>query len=166
MLILTFNKDIPLKGYYGTVGEETTMFDFSGNRLKVGDIVGIVHKSERGNLSNYQLGVVVHSKSDIVNYGEDEKFVLGLRDEFNETLFGELPEIDVEDMENEDDPRYQAFWEKVYELTEGWQILKVKGCEDLINGEKLMGDYSLFAVDVPEVVPYHDQAEPTELPFD
>lgn len=148
MLILTQNKENPLKGYHGTVGEPTNMYDFKGEKLYVGDIVAFITNDNQPMIG---IEPVVSLNSKIANFGSDGAYVQGLKSVFDSEHFENFPESPEEaDLTEEES---EQFWERLYGLTEQWAITKVKSFAQLVVGERLVGDFPCYVAEVDSLEP-------------
>lgn len=130
MLILSQTNE--LDGFHGRVGIPTNMYDYTGNQLFVGDIVGITTAGEDGRKSyDYGIDFVCEEIGSIVNWtGKDYQFVMGLSSAYNNNNFKNLETIDKES--NED-----LWYEELEKIDPDFRVYKVKDFHDLVIGEKI-----------------------------
>lgn len=124
------------KGYHGTVGDPTKMFDSFGNPLFVGDIVVLSYKDAYWINNGYpdtQYGIefVVEEDTSIANWtGKDMKFVNGLFSVWNEGVF-------EDNMLDKSFFKTEAYQDKLYKIMGGWIVEKVKSFYELVNNENM-----------------------------
>lgn len=121
-----------LDGFHGRVGTPTNMYDYAGNQLFVGDIVGITTAGEDGRKSyDYGIDFVCEEVGSIAKWtGVDHQFVMGLGSVYNNNNFKSLETIDKE---SDGDLWYEEF-EKI---DPDFGVYKVKDFHDLVIGEKI-----------------------------
>lgn len=128
MLILSETKDI--KGYHGTVGTPTNMYDYRGMPLFVGDVVCLTTYGDDGK-KQYDCGIefVCEENTSIANWtGTDRQYVMGISDTYNNSNFESLNGIDAESEE---------WWEKFEKIDGCFRVYKVKDHSLLAIGEKI-----------------------------
>ena len=128
MLILSQTKD--MKGYHGTVGTPTNMYDYRGMPLFVGDVVCLTTYGDDGKKQDdYSIEFVCEENTRIANWtGTDKKYVMGIANIYNDSNFESLNGIDVESEE---------WWEKLYKIDDSFRVYKVKDHSLLAIGEKI-----------------------------
>ena len=83
MLILSQTKD--MRGYHGTVGTPTNMYDYRGEQLFVGDVVCLVTFGVDGKKA-YDFGIefVCEENTSIANWtGKNHQYVMGIASTYN-----------------------------------------------------------------------------------
>ena len=78
MRILSQTNDI--KGYHGTIGTQTNMYDYRGEKLCVGDVVCLTTFSVDG-VKEYDFGIefVCEENTNIANWtGKNHQYVMGI----------------------------------------------------------------------------------------
>ena len=125
MLILSQTKD--MKGYHGTVGTPTNMYDYRGMPLFVGDVVCLTTYGDDGKKQDdYGIDFVCEENTSIANWtGTDKQYVMGIANTYNNSNFESLNGIDVESEE---------WWEK---FDANFRVYKVKDHSLLAIGEKI-----------------------------
>ena len=87
MRILSQTNDI--KGYHGTIGTPTNMYDYRGEQLFVGDVVCLTTFGVDGK-KEYDFGIefVCEENIDIANYtGKNHQYVMGIANTYNNEKF-------------------------------------------------------------------------------
>lgn len=128
MLILSRTGDI--KGYHGTIGKPTNMYDCYGKQLSVGDVVCIVTVDDNGKeITNYGIDFICEEDTSITNYtGKSHQFVMGISSVYNNEKFKVLEGIEM----NTDE------WnEKFDTISSDFRVYKVKDHSHLVVGEKI-----------------------------
>ncbi len=138
MLILSQTND--MKGYHGTVGTPTNMYDYRGMPLFVGDVVCLTTYGDDGKKQDdYGIDFVCEENTSIANWtGENKKYVMGISNTYNNSNFELLNGIDVESEE---------WWENFEKIDDSFRVYKVKDHSLLAVGEKIG---FLSVVDVQE----------------
>ena len=128
MLILSQTKD--MKGYHGTVGTPTNMFDYRGERLFVGDVVCLTTYGYDGQKEDdYGIEFVCEENTSIANWtGTNKKYVMGIADIYNNSKFELLDSIDV---------KSEEWWEMFEKIDDNFRVYKVKDHSLLAIGEKI-----------------------------
>lgn len=128
MLILSQTKD--MKGYHGTVGTPTNMYDYRGMPLFVGDVVCLTTYGDDGKKQDdYGIEFVCEEDTNIANWtGTDMQYVMGIANTYNNSNFESLNGIDVESEE---------WWEKFEKIDANFRVYKVKDHSLLAIGEKI-----------------------------
>ena len=128
MLILSQTKD--MKGYHGTVGTPTNMYDYRGMPLFVGDVVCLTTYGDDGKKQDdYGIDFVCEENTNIANWtGIDRKYVMGIANTYNSSNFELLNGIDVDSEE---------WWEKFEKIDDNFRVYKVKDHSLLAIGEKI-----------------------------
>ena len=128
MLILSQTKD--MKGYHGTVGTPTNMYDYRGMPLFVGDVVCLTTYGDDGKKQDdYGIDFVCEENTSIANWtGKNRKYVMGIANTYNDAKFEPLNGIDVESEE---------WWEKFEKIDDSFRVYKVKDHSSLAIGEKI-----------------------------
>ena len=128
MLILSQTND--MKGYHGTVGTPTNMYDYRGMPLFVGDVVCLTTYGDDGKKQDdYGIDFVCEENTSIANWtGINRKYVMGIANTYNDANFEPLNGIDVESEE---------WWEKFEKIDANFRVYKVKDHSLLAIGEKI-----------------------------
>ena len=128
MRILSQTED--MKGYHGTVGTPTNMFDYRGERLFVGDVVGLTTYGDNGQKEyDYGIEFVCEENTSIANWtGTNKKYVMGISSIYNNSNFELLNGIDV---------KSEEWWEKFEKIDDSFRVYKVKDHSLLAIGEKI-----------------------------
>jgi hypothetical protein len=131
MRILSQNNE-GMKGYHGTLGTPTNMYDSFGNKLFVGDVV-IVSNQDRYAKANKYLGddygiaFVCEENVSIARFtDENRQYVMGIANIWNDKAFEDYP-IDY----NTD------YWDDLLSSKDGWIVHKVKDWSKVVNGERI-----------------------------
>ena len=128
MLILSQTKY--MKGYHGTVGTPTNMYDYRGMPLFVGDVVCLTTYGDDGKKQDdYGIDFVCEENTSIANWtGTNKKYVMGIADIYNNSKFELLDGIDVKSEE----------WREMFEkIDDNFRVYKVKDHSLLAIGEKI-----------------------------
>ena len=128
MLILSQTND--MKGYHGTVGTPTNMYDYRGMPLFVGDVVCLTTYGDDGKKQDdYGIDFVCEENTSIANWtGTNKKYVMGIADIYNNSKFELLDGIDVKSEE----------WLEMFEkIDDNFRVYKVKDHSLLAIGEKI-----------------------------
>ena len=128
MLILSQTND--MKGYHGTVGTPTNMYDYRGMPLFVGDVVCLTTYGNDGKKQDdYGIEFVCEENTSIANWtGTNRKYVMGIASTYNNSNFELLDGIDVESEE---------WLEKFEKIDANFRVYKVKDHSLLAIGEKI-----------------------------
>jgi len=121
-----------IKGYHGTIGTPTNMFDSFGNPLFVGDIV-IISNQDKFSKQNKYLGneygieFVCEENTNIANWtGRNHQYVLGIATVWDSDVFCNN-NIDFD----------SDYWDELYKQMDGWIVHKVKDYKELVISEKI-----------------------------
>ena len=128
MRILSQTNDI--KGYHGTVGTPTNMYDYRGEQLFIGDVVclatfGVDEKKA------YDFGIefVCEENTSIANWtGKNHQYVMEIADTYNNENFKVLDEVEI---------NTEEWGEKFYTIDSDFRVYKVKDHSQLAIGEKI-----------------------------
>ena len=128
MLILSQTKD--MKGYHGTIGTPTNMYDYRGMPLFVGDVVCLTIYGDDGKKQDdYGIEFVCEENTNIANWtGTNKKYVMGIANIYNDSNFESLDGIDVKSGE---------WWEKFDKIDDSFRVYKVKDHSFLAIGERI-----------------------------
>ena len=128
MLILSQTKD--MRGYHGTVGTPTNMYDYRGMPLFVGDVVCLTIYGDDGKKQDdYGIEFVCEENTNIANWtGTNKKYVMGIANIYNDSNFESLDGIDVKSGE---------WWEKFDKIDDSFRVYKVKDHSFLAIGERI-----------------------------
>ena len=128
MRILSQTNDI--QGYHGTIGTQTNMYDYRGERLFVGDVVCLVTFGVDGK-KEYDFGIefVCEENTSIANWtGKNNQYVMGIASTYNSDNFKVLDGVEINSEE---------WGEKFYTIDRDFRIYKVKDHSLLAIGEKV-----------------------------
>ena len=128
MRILSQSNDI--KGYHGTIGTPTNMYDYRGEQLFVGDVVCLETFGVDGNKA-YDFGIefVCEENTSIANWtGKNHQYVMGIASIYNNENFKVLDGIEINKEEWE---------EKFAAIDSDFRVYKVKDHSQLAIGEKI-----------------------------
>ena len=128
MRILSQTNDI--KGYHGTIGTPTNMYDYSGEKLFVGDVVCLVTFGVDGK-KEYDFGIefVCEENIDIANYtGKNHQYVMGIANTYNNENFKVLDGVEL---------NTEEWGEKFDTIDSDFRVYKVKDHSQLAIGEKI-----------------------------
>lgn len=128
MLILSQTDDI--KGYHGTIGTPTNMYDYRGEKLYVGDVVCLVTYGIDGKkCDDYGIEFVCEENTSIANWtGKNHQYVMGIGGTYNSDNFKVLEGVKVNSEE----------WaEKFDTIDTDFRVYKVKDRSLLAMGEKV-----------------------------
>ena len=128
MLILSQTKD--MKGYHGTVGTPTNMYDYRGMPLFVGDVVCLTNYGDDGKKQDdYGIEFVCEENTSIANWtGTNKKYVMGIANTYNSSNFELLNGIEV---------KSEEWLEKFEKIDANFRVYKVKDHSLLAIGEKI-----------------------------
>ena len=128
MRILSQSNDI--KGYHGTIGTPTNMYDYRGKQLFVGDVVCLETFGVDGN-KEYDFGIefVCEENTSIANWtGKNHQYVMGIASTYNNENFKVLDGIEINKEE----------WEEKFAVIDSdFRVYKVKDHSQLAIGEKI-----------------------------
>lgn len=126
-----------LAGFHGLLGKDTKLSDAYGKPLHVGDVVIVLHDDNFENkvLADHESWGLEFICEDMNR--KNNFYVMGIADTWTEA---KLKLIDFND----------DYWAKLKELTHGWVVVKVKGYEKLVEGERLGFLYVQTIVDATE----------------
>lgn len=128
MRILSQSNDI--KGYHGTIGTPTNMYDYRGEQLFVGDVVCLETFGVDGNKA-YDFGIefVCEENTSIANWtGKNHQYVMGIASIYNNENFKVLDGIEINKEE----------WEEKFDAIDSdFRVYKVKDHSQLAIGEKI-----------------------------
>ena len=138
MRILSQTNDI--KGYHGTIGTPTNMYDYRGEQLFVGDVVCLTTYGVDGKkCDDYGIGFVCEENTSIANWtGKNHQFVMGIASTYNNENFKVLDGVEL---------NTEEWCEKFYTIDSDFRVYKVKDHSQLAIGEKI--DF-LSVVDVAD----------------
>ena len=128
MRILSQTKDI--SGYHGTIGTPTNMYDYGGNQLFVGDVVGLTTCGIDGKKAyDYGIEFVCQEDINIARWtGKNYQYVMGIANAYNNINFNSLNDIEL----NTDE-----WWEKFEEIDPDFRVFKVNDWATLVEGETI-----------------------------
>ena len=128
MVILSQTKD--MRGYHGTVGTPTNMYDYRGMPLFVGDVVCLTTYGNDGKKQDdYGIEFVCEENTNIANWtGINKKYVMGIADIYNNSNFELLDGIDV---------KSEEWFERLEKIDDNFRVYKVKDHSLLAIGEKI-----------------------------
>ena len=128
MRILSQTNDI--KGYHGTIGTLTNMYDYRGEQLFVGDVVCLATLGDDGKKA-YDFGIefVCEENIDIANWtGKNRQYVMGIASIYNNENFKVLDGVEL---------NTEEWGEKFDTIDSEFRIWKVKDHSQLAIGEKI-----------------------------
>ena len=128
MRILSNTNDI--KGYHGTIGTPTNMYDYRGEQLFVGDVVCLVTFGVNGRqLYNFGIEFVCEEDISIANWtGKNHQYVMGIAETYNSDNFKVLDGIKLSS---------RKWREKFNTIDSDFRVYKVKDRSQLAIGEKI-----------------------------
>ena len=138
MRILSKTNDI--KGYNGTIGTPTNMYDYRGEQLFVGDVVCLTTFDVDGKKA-YDFGIefVCEENTSIASWtGKNYQYVMGIAGTYNSDNFKVLDGVKINSEE---------WGEKIETIDSDFRVYKVKDHSQLAIGEKI--DF-LSVVDVAD----------------
>lgn len=127
MRILSQTND--MRGYHGTIGTPTNMYDYCGERLFVGDVVCLATFDTDGKKA-YDFGIefVCEENTSIANWtGRNHQYVMGIADIYNSDNFKILDGVEINSEE---------WGEKFDTIDTDFRVYKVKDHSLLAIGEK------------------------------
>lgn len=128
MRILSQTNDI--KGYHGTIGTPTNMYDYRGERLFVGDVVCLATFGVDGKKA-YDFGIefVCEENTSIADWtGKNRQYVMGIANIYNNEKFKVLDEVE---------PYTEEWNERLDTIDSDFRVYKVKDYSQLAIGEKI-----------------------------
>ncbi len=128
MLILSQTDDI--KGYHGTIGTPTNMYDYRGEKLYVGDVVCLVTYGIDGKkCDDYGIEFVCEENINIASWtGKSHQYVMGIGGTYNNDSFKVFEGVKVNSEE---------WTEKFETIDTDFRVYKVKDHSLLAIGEKV-----------------------------
>lgn len=138
MRILSQTNDI--KGYHGTIGTPTNMYDYRGKQLFVGDVVCLVTYGVDGKkCDDYGIEFVCEENINIASWtGKNRQHVMGIASIYNNENFKVLDGVEINTEE----------WQKKFDnIDSDFRVYKVKDHSLLAKGEKIQ---FLSVVDVAD----------------
>ena len=138
MRILSQTNDI--KGYHGTIGTPTNMYDYRGEQLFVGDVVCLATFGVDGKKA-YDFGIefVCEENTSIANWtGKNRQYVMGIASIYNNENFKVLDDIEL---------NTEEWYKKFNAIDSDFRVYKVKDHSRLAIGEKIQ---FLSVVDVAD----------------
>ena len=128
MRILSQTNDI--KGYHGTIGTPTNMYDYRGEQLFVGDVVCLLTFGVNEKKA-YDFGIefVCEENTDIASWtGKNRQYVMGIASIYNNENFKVLEGVELNSEE---------WGEKFDTIDSDFRVYKVKDHSQLAIGEKI-----------------------------
>ena len=138
MRILSQSNDI--KGYHGTIGTPTNMYDYRGEQLFVGDVVCLETFGVDGEKAyDYGIEFVCEENTSIANWtSKNHQYVMGIASIYNNDNFKVLDGIELDTEE----------WiEKFNTIDSDFRVYKVKDYSQLATGERI---HFLSVVDIAD----------------
>ena len=138
MRILSQSNDI--KGYHGTIGTPTNMYDYRGEQLFVGDVVCLETFGVDGEKAyDYGIEFVCEENTSIANWtGKNHQYVMGIASIYNNDNFKVLDGIEL---------NTEEWIEKFNTIDSDFRVYKVKDYSQLATGERI---HFLSVVDIVE----------------
>lgn len=138
MRILSQSNDI--KGYHGTIGTPTNMYDYRGEQLFVGDVVCLETFGVDGEKAyDYGIEFVCEENTSIANWtGKNHQYVMGIASIYNNDNFKVLDGIEL---------NTEEWVEKFNTIDNDFRVYKVKDYSQLATGERI---HFLSVVDIVE----------------
>ena len=138
MRILSQSNDI--KGYHGTIGTPTNMYDYRGEQLFVGDVVCLETFGVDGEKAyDYGIEFVCEENTSIANWtGKNHQYVMGIASIYNNDNFKVLDGIEL---------NTEEWVEKFNTIDSDFRVYKVKDYSQLATGERI---HFLSVVDIVE----------------
>ena len=118
------------KGYHGTIGTPTNMYDYRGERLFVGDVVCLA-TFDVDEKKAYDFGIefVCEENTSIADWtGKNRQYVMGLADIYNNENFKVLDDIEL---------NTEEWYKKFNAIDSDFRVYKVKDRSQLAIGEKI-----------------------------
>ena len=128
MRILSQTND--MRGYHGTIGTPTNMYDYRGEQLFIGDVVCLVTFGVDGE-KEYDFGIefVCEENIDIANItGKNHQYVMGIASIYNNENFKVLDGVEL---------NTEEWGEKFDTIDSKFRVYKVKDNSLLSIGEKI-----------------------------
>ena len=128
MLILSQTND--MRGYHGTIGTPTDMYDYRGKQLDVGDVVCLTTFGD-DEKKEYDFGIefVCEENTKIANWtGKNQQYVMGIAGIYNNENFKVLDGVEI---------NTEEWHEKFDTIDSDFRVYKVKDHDDLAVGEKI-----------------------------
>ena len=128
MRILSQTNDI--KGYHGTIGTPTNMYDYRGEQLFIGDVVCLVTFGVDGKKA-YDFGIefVCEENTSIANWtGKNHQYVMGIASTYNNEKFKVLDGVEL---------NTEEWGEKFDTIDSNFRVYKAKDHSQLAIGEKI-----------------------------
>ena len=128
MLILSQTND--MRGYHGTIGTPTDMYDYRGKQLFVGDVVCLTTFGD-DEKKEYDFGIefVCEENTKIANWtGKNQQYVMGIAGIYNNENFKVLDGVEI---------NTEEWHEKFDTIDSDFRVYKVKDHDDLAVGEKI-----------------------------
>ena len=128
MRILSQTNDI--KGYHGTIGTLTNMYDYRGEQLFIGDVVCLATFGVDGE-KEYDFGIefVCEENIDIANFTDkNHQYVMGIASIYNNENFKVLDGVEL---------NTEEWCEKFDTIDSKFRVYKVKDYSLLAIGEKI-----------------------------
>ena len=128
MRILSQTNDI--RGYHGTIGTPTNMYDYRGEQLFVGDVVCLVTYGVDGKkCDDYGIEFVCEENINIANWtGKNHQYVMGIASTYNSENFKVFDGVEL---------NTEEWSEKFYTIDSDFRVYKVKDHSQLAIGEKI-----------------------------
>ena len=127
MRILSQTND--MRGYHGTIGTPTNMYDYRGEQLFIGDVVCLATFGVDGE-KEYDFGIefVCEENIDIANWtGKNRQYVMGIASIYNNENFKVLDGVELNTEE----------WVQKFDTIDSkFRVYKVKDNSLLAIGEK------------------------------
>ena len=127
MRILSQTND--MRGYHGTIGTPTNMYDYRGEQLFIGDVVCLATFGVDGE-KEYDFGIefVCEENIDIANFtGKNHQYVMGIASIYNNENFKVLDGVEL---------NTEEWGEKFDTIDSKFRVYKVKDHSLLAIGEK------------------------------
>ena len=128
MRILSQTND--MRGYHGTTGTPTNMYDYRGEQLFIGDVVCLTTFGVDGE-KEYDFGIefVCEENVDIANFtGKNRQYVMGIASIYNNENFKVLDGVEL---------NTEEWGEKFDTIDSKFRVYKVKDHSLLAIGEKV-----------------------------
>ena len=128
MRILSQTND--MRGYHGTIGTPTNMYDYRGKQLFIGDVVCLATFGVDGE-KEYDFGIefVCEENIDIAKFkGKNHQYVMGIASIYNNENFKVLDGVEINSEE---------WGEKFDTIDSKFRVYKVKDNSLLAIGEKI-----------------------------
>jgi len=118
------------RGYHGTIGTPTNMYDCRGERLFVGDVVSLKLYNDKGEeADDYGIEFVCEEDTEVADWtGKNHQYVMGIAGTYNSESFKILEGIKVDSEE----------WQEKFEkLDTDFRVYKVKSHSILAINEQI-----------------------------